>query len=294
VNTPKEGLEDASFDGVPLQYTSLKVRGSQRKDVHEYRRTAGGVPEKHGRALYQFQMEATFQATARGTPIPMWPDALNEIRSRYESGVTKTLVLPTIGRVEAFIDEYEQTDDPSILSGETATITFLEDDANDFLERIVDLDTRAVETKLQALRLQTAGIDDERGLFGKIFDAANKVLAIRDQAQLAGNLLAARISSLTGLIDEADATLALLNDPTNNLILESLHDLWAAAIELSQNPGSNVATVKKFTLDRLSTVGQVATQIYGSTDRAQDLLGLNFFENPLAIPAGTSVNYFAE
>jgi hypothetical protein len=293
-NLPLDNLDRVSFGGITIPTISYTFKGSARVHTHEYKKVIGGRNEKSGRKLYESRISAAFHQTGALKGAPAWPDNLHAIREMFEREESAILVLPTIGNVNAVIVDFESTYTAKIRSGEDAQLTFLEDEDNTFQDIIPIDDVRDIAGKAVKLEQLTAALPSKPNVFDQINNAVNQVLAYRDQFRLYGSLVASKIANLALILEEADRTLELLNDPVNWEITEALQQLWAATINLTQSPGNQVVPARKFTVTRRSTVAQVSSNIFGDASRARDLLALNFFEDALAIPAGTEVLYIPD
>lgn len=291
---PLDTLDKGSFKGIRIPILTYTFRASARVHTHEYRKVPGGRNEKSGRKLYESRISAAFHQSGPGQGAPAWPDNLHAIRELFERQESAILVLPTIGNVKSTIVEFESTYTAKVRSGEDAQITFLEDEDNSFQDVIPLDDVRDIAGKAAKLERAVAKLPQRPNIFDQINSAVNQVLAYRDQFQLYGSLVASKIANLTLILEEADRTLQILQDPTNWEINDALQELWAATINLTQSPGAQVKPARHYIVTRRSTVGEVAARIFGDASRARDLLGLNFFEDALSIPPSTDVLYIPD
>lgn len=291
---PLDTLDKVSFKTIHIPTLSYTFRASSRIHTHEYRKRRGGRNEKSGRKLYESRVSAAFHQSRPGDGAPAWPDNLHAIRELFESQESAILVLPTIGNVLAVINEFESTYTAKVRSGEDAQITFLEDEDNSFQDIVPLDDVRDIAGKAAKLERAVAKLPQRPNIFDQINSAVNQVLAYRDQFQLYGSLVASKIQNLALLLEEADRTLQILQDPTNWEITDAIQALWAATNNLISSPGAQVKPARHYTVTRRSTVSEVATRIYGDASRARDLLGLNYFEDALSIPPSTDVIYIPD
>lgn len=291
-----DSLQRASFDGLDFPVRAVHIRGRYRVHTHEYLRVPGGVNEKLERGLYRIEMEAEFHATIRGYG-QLWPNVLAAIRGKFEQGITGPLVIPTIGTVPAMIEEWDQTADMGrVRSGESVRIPFLEDQTELFLSTaLAKVDQSSIASSasnLQSIRDQL-GIDPaDTSLFDAIQDAANAVIAFKDQADLFGGLMSAKIAQLTGLLGEADRAASTLKNPENHQLLEALHELWDAAVTLGRNLAESPRGPRVYVVPRTMSVADIAAAIYGSTDRATEIMLNNALDDAFAVRAGTRIIYF--
>ncbi len=305
-------LERCTFEGWRIPIVDMEIRSTRRRTIHEYLWIAGGKREDHGRGIYTFQVSTTFQADPRFSP-PLFPDTMNALRGHYNSGTVGTLVVPHIGPVKCTIQDWGGHLSGSMLSGCTATLTFEEDSTNRFLPQGVQVNAASFGTALSAFKLQVAEAlpvtepdpnaplelvpdaeSNARDLFDQIGDVADQILAFRDQAELNGELIASKVDFLRRLMGDASDMLAWLDDPMNWETLYALRDLQAAAIDVSERPTDNLVKPKHFVVDRQMSIMQVSTRIFGTTERARDIMGLNDIPDAMRIPAGKRLIYLPD
>lgn len=288
-------LQRASFDGIEFMVKSVHITCKGRKHVHEYLRVEAGVIEKLKRGLYQIEMEADFQATMKGFGVA-WPNNLAALRDKFEREVDSTLVIPTIGSIPAMLEDWDQTAEMGrIRSGERARLPFIEY-ANDRIlaGALVQVDVSSVAastTNLAAIRAELELSAASESIFDSIQDAANAILSIKDQADLYGNLIGAKVAQMTGLIREADRQVTELQDPEFFELLYALQDLHDAAITLAKNMIERPNGPRIYTTPRVMTVSEIAVAVYGSTARANDIMLNNELDDPFAVRAGTNILY---
>jgi hypothetical protein len=284
-------LQRASFDGLDFPVKSVSIKGRYRHEEHEYLRVPGAVIEKLERGLYSIEMQACFDTNVRGYGR-LWPDVLAAIRSKYETGITSALVIPTIGTIPAMQPEWDQTAEMGKLrSGEMVRLSFKEDQTQRFLSLAL------VQTQQQDLATRTANLTilrppDAPSIFDQILNAANGILAIKDQSDLYGGLLAAKLGMFTALLNEADKQVTSLNDPTNHETLDAFLELWDAAVRMSTNLAESPRGPRTYVTPRQMSVSDIATDIYGSSERANEIMLNNRLDDPFAVRAGTTIIYF--
>lgn len=301
-----ENLPRASFAGIEFPVESYRVVGSVRHHVHTYARVPGGDIEKLGRNLYEVEMRCCFLTSSvkyQGGPAgALWPNRLATLRSIFESEETSELVIPTIGSIEAECLTWDQEFVGRILNGEKTTFKFLEDQSAAFLLKgLINVESKSLGTatdKLevtleQALKDQSPSQADQ-DLFDTIISTAHSILAIADQIELQGVLIQEKLGALAGLCYEADHAVQMFNDPENYYLLEALKDLWAAANGLAESIAGPTTNFSYYETVQQMTIAQVATAIYGSSERATELLQLNPINDAFAIPPRTRIRYIAD
>lgn len=289
-------LQRASFEGFEFPISEVRIKGSYRKFEHIYLRVPGAVLEKLERGLYMVEMKAHFDVNIKGYP-DLYPAGLSVLRQKYEMGVTAPLVIPTIGTMRAMMPEWDQLAMMAkVRSGETATLHFLEDNTERFLETAAEIakagNVQTAVRKWESLLDAAEPTPPERDIFDQIQDRANQLLAFRDQAMAFQGQVLAKIEALTSLIREADATLAILKNPINADLINALHDLWEAVIDLGANIAGSSRSPRVYICPNQMTINQVSSAIYGNTSRSMELLQNNVIDDAFAISAGSTIIYF--
>lgn len=296
-----KNLARTSFAGIEFPTDRYRLRGSARVHVHVYAHVPGGDIEKLGRNLYEAEVSGLFLTSATQYP-DLWPARLELLRDLFEQSWTDYLVLPSLGRIKAMCTEWDQEFVAKTLNGERATFRFMEDQSSAFLlDKLISVNAQSVDaSSAQLVTLSQALADanqlspNEQSLFDTIQNTANQVLAIRDQADLAGLLLSEKIAMLTQLCAEADKTIRAIRDPENYPVLEALKELWAAAKSLGDAIAGPPTDFKFYTTPRRMTAADVSFAVYGTTTRAGDILQLNPINDAYDIPARTSIRYIPD
>lgn len=288
-----------SFDGIAFPYQSYSVQGGIRKHIHEYPHNPGGAPEKLGRKLYEIHVTVNF---TDGLIAPQYEDLfsrLAKLRDLFEFQTTAPLLIPHIGTIQACADSWRDTAQARNRSMIAAELVFFEDLASAFLVDTV-ITSQTVTSALadmnsEALLAMQRKLNDKHlSLFSQINDLANTVLGILDQVNLYGSLVVSKIDSLTALLQQADTEVNELNDPDFYPLLDALHNLWFANVQLNRDILGKGALATYMTPMRM-WIGAVAAAVYhGDSSRAAELLQLNAIEDPLDIAAGTAIIYYKQ
>lgn len=287
-------LPPASFDGIEFPVRRVEVTGALRHHVHEYPHSPGGEQEPLGRRLYSIRMTALFHATFKRYP-GLWPQRLDALRGRFEIEKRAELVIPTIGAIQARAVQWRTVMEAKVQSGEDAEIEFLEVQTSPFLiSALAKALPGDVGAAHDAFEEEAAKMPYRPDIFDSIRDAANAILAFRDQAELYGMWLESKLLGLAALCAEADGALDILQDPQWYRVLDALHELWAQANELARNVTGKRSEPRFYVVPSVMAVGQVSTAIYGDATHAVELLQLNDFDDAFAIKAGTRVRYMPE
>lgn len=286
-----ENLPRAAFVGLEFPVESVRVRGGLRYHVHEYPHVPGGDLEKLGRKLYEVEMHANFQATFAKYP-GLWPQRLEFLRTLFDAGTTGELVIPTIGPMQACATEWDQEMTARILSGEKATFKFIEDQESAFaFKELVSVDVAGLAALAADFEFQADKYQLDRSITDQLVDAVNAVLAVSDQIDAYGLLLAAKIGMVAALCNEFDQRVDAFGDPTRHPVLDAMKELWAASQSLAKNVQGTASSFALYEVKTPMTIGDVSTAIYGDTTHAIELLQLNPIENAFDIRPGTTVRY---
>lgn len=287
-------LRRLSFAGIEIPYQSLSVHGGLRDHVHEYPHQAGGANEKLGRKLYEIRITADFEARLSNPAYADLHARLGRLRSIFEAQTTSDLVLPTIGSIKAYAIDWSQVSEAKNRSGERGEIVFREDLAAAFLTAsILQEDTTRLADATSDWTVQSA-IPNKPSIFDAITAAANSVLAVKDQIDLFGELVEAKILGLVALLSEADKDVRELNDPQNYRITEAMLALWQSATQLNQDLSERGVQLQQFVVPVTMDVSRISAAVFGGdSSRGADLMGLNPFPDPFAVIAGTIVRFYA-
>lgn len=289
-------LQRMSFSGIPFPIKTCRSSCAIRDHVHEYPHVPGGAPEKLGRKLYEFHVEAIFdQRLLNPLWKQLWPTDLANLRALWEDEVTADLHVPSIGTIKAYCTNWEQTMDARIRSGESVSLTFREDQSSGFLV-LESVSVTSVANAVSAFDAAVAQVDlseESAGFFDAISNAANSILAVKDQVDVFGSLVESKLLAAAQLLRAADQQVKELNDPDYYPLLEALQDLHLAMVELNEDLAATGARLQTFVTPVTMTVGDLATRLLGSADLGGDILQLNGFDNPFAVPPGTQVRYYA-
>lgn len=303
--TPADRFQKARFGGITFMVSRVRVRGGLRNHVHEFPHVPGGEIEKLARRLYDIDMVAHFHDLPDSDYEAEYPDAypgmLDRLMAMFEVGRTDELVIPNLGTIKAVCLDWDREFDPQrALDGEGCNFQFKEDQEEAFLKKY---SAKAISPQVVALRndelqarAQLAAFKREAALslFQKINDAVTAVQAVQGRADQYGRLIEGKIRAVEQLCAQADRDLEELQSPQNHLIHSALKDLWASSVDLAEDVLQTQAKLHDFTVTGLMSASQVSTAIYGTSERAIELLQINPIEDAFAIPAGTVLRYYAD
>lgn len=286
--------ERAGFSSIQFPIKSVKVRGGIREHTHEWRYVPAGEIEKFGRKPYVIEMQAAFHTTIKGYG-PLYPDRLADLRKLWEEETTAELVIPTIGRVQACCIDWEQFADFKIRSGEEVPLTFKEDQsAVNLLASALRVNSSALSSAVSQWDSLSEEIQPKPSIFDAISESANAILGIKDQFDAFGGLIESKLLQLATLIQEADRQVVDFLDPTNYRVLYALHELLDSTYQLQKDVTDKFRRPETFITPVTMTVTEIATAIYGHTERSSELMLNNPLTDPFAVPAGVPLLYFLE
>jgi hypothetical protein len=313
-----DDLQRASFAGIEFPVEEIAIDGGIRDHVHEYPHSPGGASEKLGRKLYVFKLKAPFHATFRKYP-QLWPQRWNRLRNIFEAERTEDLVVPTLGTVKAYCFAWPELATSRKRSGISADLSFREDSSDSYLingllgvgftavqemkkvlynaARIYEqtppgqimLDALPPDYVLHPLR---PPFDEEKtgtlNLLDLIDMAANDLLAVQDQQELATTIVDIKLGRLLSLCQQLDRRRSI-GDPANAPLRDAFAAVWSSADERRRDLAQKRASLFLYTTPLEMSVNSVSTAIYGDSSRAMEVLQLNAIRNAFAIPKGTAL-----
>lgn len=296
-----DGLPRTKFGDIQFPGEIHRLRSVFRHHVFEYPHSPGGAIEKLGRGLWQCTVRGNFQATFPGYP-DLYPNSMATLRGYYGLGATLNFTHPTLGTFPAMITSWDQVKDAKIRSGEKVDIEFLEDQDASFsvTETLVSADYTAIGPSAQQLAAELAAIrgdltlsQNDLSLFDAIQSTVNSVLALKDTANLYGNLYAAKVLQVVSLCQQLDVS-QNMQDARAWPLVDAMQVVWQNAIRIEQDLQAQRAQLSDYTVPFAMPLLQVAINLYGDASRQEDLLALNSdrIDNPISIRAGTDIRYY--
>ncbi len=277
-------LPRMTFDGLPIPFKKLTIKGGLREHTHEFPHADGGKVEKLGRKLYTFNVSAVFLDEAVGHTGLL--TTIGDLRAKWEFGRTGDLVVPNIGTIQAVALNWTESLDAKMRSGEECEIEFLEDEEFLLTDVVSDAGYYDLAAAQATLTVEVAKLANPSDLWASLADAVDSVAAIGDQVELVGNQIEARVRKVQSLCERMDRTLDVLNKPVNHKLLDAFHGVWEASMKLHANVVKSTTGVVLYTTPVRMSVSQVSVAIYGRTDKAADILRSNAIEDAFSIPAG--------
>lgn len=285
-------LPRASFGGFEYPILTQTVKGGIRDKVHEYPHADGGNNEKLGRKLYTIMQTASFKDVYKGYGS-LYPGKLNQLVSLFESSTTATLIIPTIGGINAYCKNWSREADFKVRSGETVTLEWQEDGSDGFdVSMFFSLGSTSIATLLAGISVPPDFSVADQGWFATLNDAVNAIQRIKDQADLAGRMLQSRIQYAMGVCSTIDGLLSM-QTAAHATVVDQVHALWGALQTLGADVASKGLTQMTFNVPVLMSVSDIATKLFGDSSRAMEILQMNPINDAFAVPAGTKLQYYA-
>lgn len=284
--------EPFSFGDIEFPVEEYEITCGLEIHQHKYPHIAGANIEKLGRKLYEIKIRPIVQAGLLPERFArLYPENFRQLRRKFEEQTTDDLVISEMGSIKAVCISWGHKGTMQNVSGVDADWLFLEDQSGVFGQTFVAL-AGQLRSKLQNWTIEANSLPDSPSIFDKINDVALQVLAIKDQSDLYGGLVMAKVEGLVSLIQEADS-LVTFEDPDNCTALAALHAMMAATVELGRDIANKGQGLQLYTVPMTMSIGQVSTALYGDSTRGAEIMQLNTLDSPLAITAGTKVVYYA-
>lgn len=299
MTTPAETFQKASFGGVSFPILRVSVKGGIRHYEHEFPHSPGAEIEKMGRKPYTVSMSAFFHDVPESRLAEeypnLYPDGLHSLRAMCEEEKTNPLVIPNLGTLQAVATEWRNTFDfTSSLSGEAVEFEFIEDQERDRIFEGLEFGRGQLERKnFQLQALMNTKLPEPPSIFQAINDAVTAVLAVQGLADAFSKVLESKLLQVASLCQQADQML-MLQVPENFAILEAMKEVWRSAVDLVEDILGHRSPIVSWTVPSLMTVGQIAIDRLGSSDRGVEILQMNPIEDAFAVPAGTIIRYYQE
>lgn len=284
----------ASFDGIEFPVRKVTVRGGIRQHDHEFPKAAGAATEKLGRKLYVINMSAVFYDNL----LPpwdnsLWPANLFLLRDIFERQKTAKLAIPTIGEIDAVCVNWTQEMDVKARSGETVEFEFKEDQSLDYLiEGLISIRSQSILVKVYKIQ-QEAALLKLPNIFDKLVDKLVGAIQFLEGAEAIAGVAQARLGQVLTMFARLDSAVGALSSAANYTLLEAFLDTWAQTQQLHDDLLKQSLPLIYYTVPRVMSVSDVARAIYGSTEKAADILTMNPIEDAFAIRPGTQLRAYA-
>jgi prophage DNA circulation protein len=293
-------FQQASFNGISFPYVERTIKCSLRHHTHEYPHAPGGDDEPLGRKLYEFGFTCDFDTGFDGQFPGIYPGTLILLFATFGEETTADLVVPGFATFKARAIDWDARLVSRIRSGEKVSFKFIE-----VLDEIVAVQN--FTTAPQALPTMTANLVRQvttlaaapQGILPA--NAIPKVSDLGTITKLTASLsllptnspeITTQSSALLAACQDY-GTLPFLNYPRANEATDALHVLYQASLQILKDALLRGRPILIYVTSGVLSISQVATRIYGSTERTVELMRLNALPDALSIPSGSEIRHYA-
>jgi prophage DNA circulation protein len=294
-------LQVGSFDGVTFDFVSARDEGGNTLDAQAFPNKNGAFIQGRARNGRRFSVLAIFIEDD-------YPDTMNQLIAKLENGgAPKRFVHPVRGEFMAACEHFTVTHDAED-AADSATVQI------DFVEHTDDTQgpkavTGTTPARANAIRsavtdvlvalsaFQEATEVQNNAYVLQVTAAANAASDIADSFESTGDELSA-----LDIQKQANATLSIIDTAVatgSDYDSTEAYDLGAAVLAMS----STVSTMAQdlieakpplqvFTVRADTNLLQFVHDLYGDSDRADEVLALNSIPDPSLIPAGTKLSAY--
>ena len=285
-------LSLASHGGIQFPYTELRVALSQRHHVHIYVHTPGGAIEKLGRNLYQWEFTIPAHDTLRPPFQNFYSKDLPRLWALWESGATAPLVVPNAGTFNAFAPNAKRTIRGPVASGEPVEVSLLEDQAELFaFSALFTPSVDAIPLQHRTFVRQAQGIVEPK-LIDRLLALVDELLLVANLAETYAFNLLGKLESLYGLCETLRRVPAL-GQADNFAAFDLLLSFQATIVALLSDTSRRARPVLTDITPARMTPAQISAWKYKDTSRVPELYALNDWPDPLSVPRGSLVRYYA-
>lgn len=291
-----DSFQRAGFGGIDFACERYRIRGGLRHSIHYYRHTPRGQPEKQGRELYLFEFDAVFSSEHLAYPTA-FPQDWSDLLLFFEEGETKDLIVPTVGTVKAFaVDWPVDVDFKRMRDGIKCTLSFLEDEEEMTADDVASVEVGTLPTKATALIEEGLDLGFGEDFFSSITGLINDIASAGDYYEMQAELYQDKVDSLITACQRIDENVAELNDPKAHKVVQALASLGATAIAVKDSLVRKNKPIIDFPVGVTMSFLDVSMALYGSTERAGEILRVNrnpAIPDPFAIPPGFPLRAYA-
>lgn len=303
----EEFLQEAELGGVVLPVVRRRLRQRRAYGRKELPYVSGQETESTGRGPRIFEVQIELFADVDPEHYPDRYEELVAVLNDDVAGGKTTWVDPVWGPVQVAITEMDIDEDSQARDGATISLVLEEDGFSDLAQEseswlFVPSDRATAEAdaaELDAAR-EDAGISDddldtawgdagfarEPGETLSFADGVTDMLAAIDEG-------AQRADEVTGKVDRVRARAEALMEMSEAQTASAwpVLERGARLIETTRRIGEAVlarsGTLQPYTTSGWRSVFEIAVELYGSVDRADEVMRRNPLQHPLFIPPGT-------
>jgi hypothetical protein len=295
MTSPAEKLLPLKVFGTVVPCRRVRVRGGMRDHEHIYPHSPGAGVELLGRDLYKIEVSPIFDANLLPDKYKgIWPAGLKKLRDLFDVGTRSEVSIPTVGIIRAYCKTWEQEFDATrCLSGEDVTWHFTEDSENLRLSsQTINLGQGLSNASLTLQATLSASPLKKTNLWDQIFRAIDAVMAYRDQYELYASLIESKLLAILSLLEQIDNAADELQDPSSWAIIEAMHQVWTQTRAFYQDQKQLGLVSVWYKTKQVMSCMQLAVILFDDSSKSSELLQMNGFTDPFAIPAGTNVKYY--
>lgn len=285
-------LQRCSFAGTEFLVERMEIKGGLRSHSHEYPHVPGGNNELLGRKLYTISVEGRVGAGSRDYPDEPVSIIWATLRESFEQGVVDSLVLPTIGTIQAHAVDWSQVLEQGHGNGEKVTIEFIEDSTDENVAQAAKTTSSDVAGKFGELELAIDATGFDGSFFDQLKALVEQLAAYRDQVDLYAEVIATKAEQIADMIRTLNEAIEL-DGAEFYAVVEAMQDVGVAADKLAKDALSQVAPLAFFVTPIEMSISEIGIRIYGDTSHNVDLLKLNALDDAFAVPANTTIVYYA-
>lgn len=286
-------LKTASFAGLSFPWEDCHVDFSYRHHVHIFLHTDGGAVEKLGRHLYRVRFTIPAHETLGASFRAFYSRTLPQLWRTIELGTTADLVVPSLGTMRAFVPDAKRVLQARVTSGERVELSFLEDQEALFsASALVQPSVESLPEQNAAVVELAAGAGVEVGVLAALSLAVDELVALRSTVDVYANVVQAKAQGVVYRCEQLRRHPAM-GLAKNFKALLALVQLHYAVVLILKDAARRARPVARITTpDKTMSVVQISAWRYGTTARANEILLINAFPDPLAVPGGTEILYY--
>lgn len=303
-----ETLQPASFAGIEFPVASRSLGGGRALARKRYPNRPGQSVEETGREPYTFELEIPLFADVEPEHYPNTFESLRYAFDDPDTGALAEYVDPELGPLQAQVDTWTWRTAAGARNGGVLTVKLEEVSHEDFVLTTSTRDAqRSAEDAAAEIdeRIGDLGISEED--LEQSFLAGGVPLSEDEKDKLSGELWSTQVTRFVESIEDGISTaeemaarldgmrrridilvnLPGMQAPAAAFAHHAAMRLGASLVEMGDELVSRAPPLVEHIILSEQSVYEVASQLYGSPDRAAEILQRNPSPSPLFLPAGT-------
>lgn len=290
----------ASFDGIAFPYAERAIKCSLRHHTHEYPHTPGGDDEPLGRRLYEFDFTCDFDTGFDPKYPRLYPYTMILLFATFGEQRVAPLVIPGFGTFSARCIDWDARKTARITSGEKVHFKFLEVLDQILVEQDFSTAPLAIPDLMTALRDQVTRLAaaplgalpaKARPNVADLAQLESLTSILASSNDITSPLVTARSLAVVTSCQQYD-TLPYLQYARSYPCVDALHTLSLQALKIYKDALRRGRRIDIYVNDMTRSLPEIATKLYGSTDRTSELMRINSIPDALNIPSGTPLRYY--